>query len=145
MTEQLISFETAKLAKEKGLSVEGRTYYFPKRSIELPTIRHDGLPFDWNKFRDMAGDSDYYSAPTQSLLQKWLREKQGQHILLIPTITDAWTYKTVKITSELDDDFILGLKSVDEIPPYTGVSGEDFRTYEDALEVALFEALKLIS
>ena len=90
------------------------------------------------------GDNKYYSAPTQSLLLKWLREKHGIHILVIPTITSDWTYKTITVTSERDNDVILGIKSVSDLPPYTEVCGEDFRTYEDALENGLIESLKLI-
>lgn len=77
--------------------------------------------------------------------QKWLREKHGVHIVIIPTVTTNWTYKTVRVMSEIDDDVILGLKSVSELPPYTEVCGYDFNTYEDALEDAIKETLKTIN
>ena len=141
MTEQLISFETAKLAMTKGyrlttqLGNEVQLYNDSGRLIEN---------IDYEPEFDITEESHDIIAPTQSFLQKWLREKHGQHILIIPTVTSAWTYKTVKVTSEIDNDVILGLKSVNELPPYKGVSGEDFNTYEEALEAALFEALKLL-
>jgi hypothetical protein len=50
-----------------------------------------------------------YTAPTQSELQRWLREKYGIHIVLIPTVTSNWTYKTITIMSERDNDVIIGI------------------------------------
>ena len=87
---------------------------------------------------------DCSTYPTQSLLQKWLREVHGFHIVVIPTITRDWTFKTITVTSKRDDDVILGLKSVSEVPPYKNVTGEDFCTYEQALEAGLKEGLKQI-
>ena len=46
--------------------------------------------------------------------------------------------------SELDNDVIIGLKSVDSLPPYKEVCANDFSTFEDALEDGIYESLKLI-
>lgn len=81
---------------------------------------------------------------TLTLLQKWLREKYGVHIVIIPTVTSGWTYKTVRVISELDNDVIIGLKSVDSLPPYKEVCADDFSTFEEALEDGIYESLKLI-
>ena len=97
-------------------------------------------------------DSDSYddyvnesvSAPTQSFLQKWLRDIHGIHIIIIPTVTSSWTYKTVTVISQRDEDVIKGIKNVSDLPPYKEVCGYDFSNFEDALEDALFKALKLI-
>lgn len=147
MKEQLISFETAKLAKEEGFnervkksySTDKKVYEQHNRTLDLttPIFDTDYLEKYWNS-------QDIFKAPTQSLLQKWLREKQGIHIVLIPTVNSNWTYKTTTVLSERDDEIIIGIKDVGDLPPYKDVCGEDFSTYEKALESGLQEALKLI-
>ena len=120
MNEQYISFATYQLAKEKGFNIE--------------VCRCGGFP----------ECICYNEAPTQSLLHKCLREKHGIHILVIPTVTSDWTFKTIRVISEIDNDVISGLKSVSDLPPYQDVCGHDYSTYEEALENGLLEALKLI-
>ena len=115
MEEQLVLSKTAILAKEKKFNISCR--YCTGDNVQLPT---------------------------QTLLQRWIRETHGIHIVIIPTVTSFWTYKTVTVISDRDDDVIKGIKSVSDLPPYKEVCGYDFNTYEDALEDALFEALKLI-
>lgn len=97
MEEQLITFETAKLAKDKG--------------------------FDWiisdDKFYDYSGELDFTfqgydegvtengrtPAPTQSLLQKWLREEHEIYIEVeITDNTKYFHFKYVLITSK-DRDY----------------------------------------
>ena len=63
MKEQLISFETAKLAKEKG---------FPKKPLIFKKV---GI--------SIHGEEIYKIYVTQSLLQKWLREVHSIQINLI--------------------------------------------------------------
>jgi len=87
MKEQLITFETAKLAKEKGFDKKsGRAWY-----TDTTLAGHDptklqeslGMLHYWN------ADSNIYEACTQSLLQKWLREKHGIFIFVEPTLGDG--------------------------------------------------------
>lgn len=119
MEEQLISFDTAKLAKEKGFLEDCRnsfTWYNTVKPMPCSTFR------DWNSF-----DKDWFSAPTQSLLQKWLREVYHIEVNAIPT----------------------GLKLSRRYLPrfwFSGYeyNGADFVTYEEALEEGLIRALKLI-
>lgn len=135
MEEQLITFETARLAKEKGFTlnvVGSHKYNYFTESGELGVTSWGHLHLD-----------EPAEVP-QSLLQKWLREKHGIHIVLIPTINAAWTYKTTTVLSERDEEVIIGIKDVGDLPPYKNVCGEDFSTYEKALERGLQEALKLI-
>lgn len=68
MEDQLVSFETAKLAKEKGFDWECNSYY---ESSNYLVNQH--LKENWNKFK-------LQSAPTQSLLQRFIRENRGVHI-----------------------------------------------------------------
>ena len=75
--EQYISFETAKLAKEKGFDIPTNTYfsYFPK-------ISEYGLVYVCAKLKDYNSEDinngEYrISRPTQSILARWLREKHN--------------------------------------------------------------------
>lgn len=121
MKEQLITFETAKLAKEKGfywyqpLSKTG--YYHIKTGSYFYFGRHGNL----NK-------NNSCSAPTQSLLQKWIREKHKINMLLEAYPDHYWIliWKWEERKHQLEG------------PSVTG------KTYEEALEEGLLEALKLI-
>lgn len=153
MEERLISFETAKLAKEKGLSIGSFEhyveYYFDYVYDDDPThpeshksgdIRHSHF---YNKNNDGRTDSSQeqfgtYETPTQSLCQKWLREKHN--INVFPTLTTMIPdYKgedilyTYSICIE-DDGTPCWMYDIEIV----------FDTYEDALEAGLVEALKLI-
>lgn len=97
MTEKLISFEVAKLAKEKGFQLGNRKSYCHyhktftydgdpnhpeshrkndvKLNYDFYTVNNAGTPLDIsNKHYTI------YEAPTQSLLQKFIRETRGVHI-----------------------------------------------------------------
>jgi len=107
--EQIISFETAVLAKEKGLISQFGVGY--NANGKGPTM-----------FR---GHPPVYAC-SQSLLQKWLREKHSQHIYITDWDGDwRWNHQ-----------WILG--------SCNGSSIGGFNTYELALEDGLLEALKLI-
>ena len=99
MKEQLISFETAKLAKEKGFDIPCLYAYRIWRENIKKTDKNplQGLNIEYEPY--MGGSSasikfyyqskQYTLAPTQSLLQKWLREKHNiivqaryEHILM---------------------------------------------------------------
>ena len=97
MTEQLISFETFNLAREKGLIYNVLT--------------------------------EYTKRPTQSFLQKWLREKYNIDIWCIPIYKGK---KTFHYQLAVESDNILNQTM------------ERYKTYEEALEFGLQEALKLI-
>lgn len=115
MQDQLIGFETAKLAKEKGFKELSRAIYSVSgKLVEMTNINsNEPMP----------------SAPTQSLLQKWLREERGIHIEV----------KTFSNTDGFEYD-------VSILPKKYGswVRLDATNTYEEALEIGLIEALKLI-
>ena len=143
MGEQLVTFETAKLAKEKGFNIRVLDYY--SNSIEPISSQvkdMEAVGFRINKYellRDFNSNylmdiRDSYSAPTQSLLQKWLREK---HNMLIGVYSNASGYDwehmdAVGGTHRANGDF--------------GADNESgyWETYEEALEQGLIYALKLI-
>jgi hypothetical protein len=130
MTDQLISFETAKLAKEKGFDIPVNYMYleryslgYSKPQILLSCARDDGdSDYNWNS---RVG----YSAPTQSLLQKWLREVNNFDVQVVRV---QWRHHNPYFWEHND-----------ESESYSQ-SKRGWRTYEEALKAGLQEALKLI-
>lgn len=120
MKEQLITFETAKLAKEKVLRIGSLNYY--NGNDDLVTINKNYSTDHHHKNNNM--QRFRYEAPTQSLLQKWLRE---EHDLFVSV--DKYEDKA--------DSYFISTNCI-------GIYGE-FKTYESALENGLLEALKLIN
>ena len=124
--EQYVSFETAKLAKEKGFNEPCRHYYLNgAKEVNNETIMIYDLPYPYN-----STDKNYFAAPTQSLLARWLREK---HKLFIEVTIDS-----IRLIRE-GDSKIVNLKNAD----YTN-NKEEFRSYEEAMEAGLQDALKLL-
>ena len=118
LKEKLISFETAKLAKEKGFHISSRGEGMGKRVF-----------INGELVNTIFSSKDHIHAPTQSLLQKWLREVHNVSI----KIDDYYTNSRVRF-----DYNICELGSQEDNP--VGV----FETYEEALEIGLQEALKQI-
>lgn len=70
----------------------------------------------------------YHTYITQSLLQRWLREVHKIHITITSVSQESWMYRITKPGQKLTE----------------GAYGEDFYTYEEALENGLQIALNLI-
>ena len=117
MREELITLETAKLAKEKGFDWCVLFGYKPDGSRVDYDI--EGGYYNYNQL-----DQENLSAPTQALLQRWLREVHNIDVYCIP-----WIYENKRVY-----DFFVN---------YEGES-RAYSSYEKALEVGLQEALKLI-
>lgn len=122
MKEPLVSVKTAFLAKEKGFQIPVCQYINrvePDRIITVGAFNHN--------YPDH-GDITV-SMPSQSLLQKWLRDKFNIHIKIIwvDTLRDIYTYHISTLGNGCRPD------------------GPYYRTYEATLDEGLFEALKLIS
>lgn len=117
MKDELIKFDTAKLAKTKGFEEPCDWYLYTGDTGN--NIDHE-LKGYTNHTNDVL-DNLSFSLPTQSLLQCWLREKHKIHIdvKLVKEDLSEWRY---------------------EVGSLSGYS----KTYEEALEYGLFEALKLI-
>jgi len=114
MEEQRITYSTAKLAKEKGYKEYCKWRYT-----------------DFNGITELQkGASELFpAAPTQSLLQKWLREVHE-----IDIDVDRGGVR---------NDWYIGWRKFGykyHRGPYT----KPFTNYEEALEVGLKEALKLV-
>lgn len=137
MEEKLISFETATLAFEKGFPQEPNKlrvpYYNYKGEIK-------GDVTEWLKRHLKKEDTTGYenvSAPTQSLLQKWLREIHNIEFDIIVT--------KIGENKKSYDIFVIDTSKF-EIKQNKKVlcSFFNFKNYEEALEKGLQEALKQI-
>jgi len=128
MTDQIISFQTAKLAKEKGFDW-GVFEYFNLDNVftkEKQAI-NDGYICNIN-YNDRYTQPNAFSAPTQTLLQKWLREKHNIHIEVQKHPSGYLGYLKAHYT-------ITGNKII---------KTKLFSIYEEALESGLLKALKEI-
>ena len=118
--EQICTYEVCKLAKEKGFNVPTIGYYL----IDAGDWYKTAVYKDWN-------DSTIRcSAPTQSLLQRWLREEKGYYVYpFFDNESRRWTW----VCRELTGDKWIQLLDFEE---------RYFDTYELALEDALKYALE---
>ena len=116
MTERIILFETSKLAKKTG---------YPQGYS-----KHEGFHYNWQG--DLYGwglwdnTDNCYSAPTQSVLQKYLRDN-GIHIWVIPILCD---------------DKLSHYEVFSNIVHCLAIPNK-FTSYEDALEEGIYKALFL--
>lgn len=144
MTDELVKFETAKLAKEKGF--DGHTGY--------DHVGWHGFVYyhkDIGKLYNSA-NIEYFAnriaAPTQSLLQRWLREKHKIHVLPSVTCNIEGSIYFCSITSFFEDSLKHKWIEDEEFKELKEIGIRNykiFKTYEQALEQGLLEALKLIS
>ena len=117
---QIISFQTAILANEKGFNIETRELNY---MLEGDLAGKRGASIECSK---------YVKSSTQTLLQRWLREVHKISVEVSSSWWDKgkceWKYNVYK--EELGDDSPCSLSV--------------FKTYEEALEIGLKEGLKLI-
>lgn len=165
MTEELVSFETAKLAKAKGFDEECMNFWewYERWDAKLEKLIVEG-PFalakpimDFRKVdfglveqakkrpglynriyqpeRNRALQPWLYARPTQDLLERWLREVHNLYIEIGTFIIGDY-WKTGYIFFRIER-----LNSNEEDD---GDIQEQFETFERAREAALQHALKLI-
>lgn len=141
MKEALITFETAKLSKEKGFNIRTDFKFDRNNNIDrTPSLKYQ-IRHGSNV---LIKPSEFIFAPTQSLLQHWLREVHNCHVEVsyhTPLDYTPATKENIKYAVEVN------YYGKDFDKPLTGEEdfGDDhFKTYEEALEIGLQEALKLI-
>jgi len=144
MKEQLVSFETAKLAKEKGFEIPSARFYctdgvirFHPFSIfhldedEVDELEEDSILINDGKFivslwEDRNLTIGNILAPTQSLLQKWLRVVHDIDVI----VSVVYTGDGKRYHCDLFTTYMSSLPSI-------------FDTHEESLEEGLQEALKI--
>ncbi len=126
VTQERNEFETAKLAKEKGFDVPCVHYWSihhagVKRPVLAPSFSGSNQNYNGYDFTKGA-----HSAPTQSLLQKWLREEHKIKVYALLVVISGYSRIKHKWKTNLHKK---------------GVCNNN---YEEALEKGLIESLKLI-
>lgn len=119
ITEDYVSFETAKLLKEKGFDEPCHALY------------HNGedkifFGLDVDSYHNTNLNVDCYACPTLQMAMKWLREVHKIHIEIGYNIG----YFPVCISIKTNEPI-----------PYKPMQGKDF-TYEEACEAAIKYCLK---
>lgn len=79
ITEDYVSFETAKLLKEKGFDLP--VHYVYHYWTKAPFFHRKMKNFNSEEYRHLK--NEWYSAPTQFLAMKWLREVHGIFIDIV--------------------------------------------------------------
>jgi hypothetical protein len=141
MEDQLVTFETAKLAKEKGFDIKcDRAFWFNS------TYHKDGEPVEivstgnidkLKKSVNFEIGNPFVYRPTQSLLQRWLRQVYNLYVNYdVSPLTGNWEWFIHKLGyNETTGDLTTLIAES---------SSHYFLEPYDALEVGLQEALKQI-
>ena len=116
--DELVSYGVAKLAKEKGFN-EGCLFYYQNGVTES-----DGCYNHYNM-----GNKNICSAPTQNLLQRWLREEKKWNIVVRMYEDKGYYWFIQNSKGQLQES-------------YFTYADEMFDTYELALDDALKYALE---
>lgn len=123
--EEICTYEVAKLAKEKGFDVQTFGWYDYTGNYHKGFIPHE--------LHECPRYKEYY-APTQSLLQRWLREEKKYAISAFwDMLSKAYYYEIVKT---------IGVLEIQVGEKYNYSNPKGFNTYELALEDALKYALE---
>ena len=121
MQEQLVSFETAKLARDRGF-----TEYVENEYDSNGRLRFDHSTNAYYVVKRANDSISIASAPTQSLLQRWLREVHKIHVESRVSNVSGYFFR------------------IKEYPANKIHLDSRYKTYELALEAGLLAALKLI-
>jgi hypothetical protein len=136
MEDTLITFKTAKLAKEKGFNIFtdvcfANTPNSDNKQYKKIKLHHSHSVGSVDSFGNILTIVAY--APTQSLLAKWLREQHNIHIEISNNNYNKllnWSFDLHRLP--------VGIIQMWKRGDIT------YNTYEEAYEVGLQEALKLI-
>ena len=147
ITEDYVSFEVAKLLKEKGFGVPCNYYYREKEYVEALNKNRESLGLSERFEEGSVGEQlnkqhkgrlvnrNQYdtttSRPTQALAIKWIRENFDIHLWIIP-------YDDNELSQTLYE-----WKCIDKKDDWNDIEGyEYFHSSEEATEAALLHTLK---
>lgn len=110
--EDYVSFEIAKLLKEKGFNEPCIGFYNPIDGCFFET----SIRKSWNY-----NQHGSINAPTLQMAMKWLREVHHLHITVFSSSQESWMYRITKPHQTLKE----------------GCYGEDYASNEEACEAAI--------
>ena len=117
--EAYCSYEISKLLKEKGFDEECFALYNSDG-----VLIQSGIRLNNNQVGRVEGS---YSAPTQQMAMKWLREVHNIFIVIEPHMYDH--------INEKNSSYIASLWQGDNY--YENITSKDYPTYEETVEAAL--------
>lgn len=144
MIEDIIKYDTAVLGNEKGFNYKVNQCFNMVGELLINNIHgtYNGL-YDWNSesffYDEEVEHKEPISAPTQSLLKKWLRKKHCIHIE--PQFSRNRNDDGIEWWCYLYPNYD---KSGGRIKLFPSEYGEGL-SFEEALEIGLVEGLKLIT
>ncbi len=131
ITEDYVSYETAKLLKEKGFDAKCNRYYNAQHEVARTVSDTFAMNFnDETLVRGLMMEGAY-SIPTQQMAMRWLREEKEIVIVIKPYPNEdgfAYVYEIKRLIGR--DDFITR-----KVQPENNRAG--FDTYEDAVEASI--------
>lgn len=136
--EEICTYEVAKLAKEKGFNIHCTPFYaLDNFTAEYVDDAGDFYEVDFEKgnlylnypIKGSLHKAKMLPAPTQSLLQRWLREEKKWNIVVRMYEDKGYYWFVQNSKGQLQES-------------YFTFADEMFNTYELALEDALSYALK---
>ena len=118
ITEDHVSFEIAKLLKEKGFDEYCHGYYYTSEYMSYCDIKR----------RNLELFSDNYSAPTLQMAMKWLREEKRLNCIIDVSFNQNRNEETEYYFFVWENEL-----------PYELIieSSQTFSTYEEACEAAI--------
>ena len=127
--EEICTYEVCKLAKYKG---------FPQDVFGTCEMKSACYLKDGRYYKDgcICPIENAYSAPTQSLLQRWLREEKNLYISIIAHA------KSKRVYYEWEVRYISALGNMNKASSVMSIETYRYNTYELALEDALKYALE---
>jgi len=150
MNKEFIPYQQALALRELGFDEPCFKAYFKytrstdlsnkiELSSPLSNIYGEGYLFknsdDFFIDRSISGDGDgaKCSAPLYQQAFHWLLEKHNLYGIIIPTVTMAWTFKTMTTVTGMV-----------EVPPYSHVGAYDYSSREEAEQACLEKLIELV-
>ena len=120
-----VTYNVAKLLKEKGFDLPCIYFWFEKGNISKPSRKQFQIPFNWNNFES----GMRRSAPLQSDVVDWLLEKHG-----------IWVYVNEEFRSHIirDKENLIYGGQLSRLAPYKGgfITKYSWDTPKEAYEKA---------
>ena len=77
--------------------------------------------------------TDIHRTVMNACVFRWLLEKHNLYAIIIPTVTMAWTFKTMTV-----------VQGMVEVPPYNHVDAYDYSSREEAEQACLEKLIELV-
>jgi len=123
ITEDYVSYEVAKLLKERGFDEKTLSYY-------EDNVLCRGDWFEWNR-----SPLGHIAAPTHQMAMAWLREEHKVFIYVEPFITTSGLQGYKPYCTKIGGEFMW----INPLRKYSNTSSD---TYEGAVEAALKYSLE---